>query len=212
MSTAFEVENKFTQVLLIFLRGRLANFDARGEAEISIESFLAVVRFVVIRKNFAKNTKSLLDGGFSIKRTDVSCFIVLRSACETDIRDFGFHVDSNVRNGFVIAKEDIPLRHIAFNHLGLEKEGVHFGIDDDPVSISNLAHERLGFRILFRVVEILADAVLQNGSLADIDDFVIGVFMKVNTRGSGKSFEFLEEFFTHSRSDRRIEIVGLGCF
>ena len=39
-------------------------------------------------------------------------------------------------------------------------------------------------------MEVLADAVLEDGGFTDVDDLAGGVLMEIDPRGGGESFEF----------------------
>ena len=160
MATAFKIEAKFAEVLFIFFGSNSTDFDTRSETEIGVKSFLAIVRLIVIWKNFTEDAKSFLDSTFAVKGADVGRFVILRSAREANIRDFGFHVDTNVGNGLVIAQKDVPLWHVAFDHLGFKEKGVHFSVDYNPIGVSNFADESLSLRIFLGVMKILTDAIL----------------------------------------------------
>ena len=104
VAAALEVKTELAQVLLVFLRSGFADFDAWGEAEVGVEGFLAGVGLVVVGEDFAEDAEGFLDGSFAVEGADVGGAVVLGSASEADIGDFGFEVDADVGDGFVVAK------------------------------------------------------------------------------------------------------------
>ena len=150
---------------------------------------MAGVGFVVVGEDFAEDAKGFLDGSFAIEGADVGGAVVLGGASETDIGDFGFEVDADIGDGFIVAEQDIPLWHIALDHLGFEEEGVHLGVNNDPVGVGDFLDEGGGFGVFGGVVEILADAVFEDGGFANVDDLAGSVLMEIDPWGSGESFE-----------------------
>ena len=188
LAVAFEIADEFIEFLMIFFWRTLSDFDAGSEAEVGVEGLFAVIRLIIVRKDFAEDAESAFDGSLGVEGADITGIIAERLTSNRDVRNFGFGVDANIGNGFIVAKENVPLRHIAFNHFGFEKEGVHFGVDDDPIGIGDFGDEGGGFGVFDGVVEILTDAVFKDGGFADIDNLPAGVFMEVDAGSSGERF------------------------
>ena len=189
LAAALEVANEFAEVLFVFLGSGFADFDAGGETEVGVEGLFAVVGLVVIRKNLAEDAEGLGDGAFGVEGADVAGVVAGGLASDGDGGDFGLEVDAHVADGLVVAEEDVPLGHIALDHFGFEEEGVHFSINYDPVGVGDFVDECGGLGVFLGVLKILADAVFENGGLANINNLTFGVFMEINAGSGGEGLQ-----------------------
>ena len=151
---------------------------------------MAGVGFIVIGEDFAEDAEGFLNRGFAIKRADISGAVVLGGAGKADVGDFRFEINTDVGDGLVVTEQDVPLRHIALDHFGFQEEGIHFGVNDDPIGVGDFLDEGGGFGVFEGVVEVLADAVLEDGGFTDVDNFAGGVLMEIDPGGGGESFKF----------------------
>ena len=90
----------------------------------------------------------------------------------------GRHLD--IRIGLCILQKDIIARVVLLDQYILQRERLHLGVTEIEIKILHRTDHLLGLDILFTVLKILRNAVLQLGGFADIDDRAGGVFHDID--------------------------------
>ena len=125
--------------------------------------------------------------------------IIDRISRKRNGRPFAFHVDAYIALGFVVTQQHIVARHIALDHLALEKQRIDLTFHLDPVRINDLADERHGLVVpSARILKILPHTIFQYCRLADIDDLATRRLMKIHARRARERLKLLLQLSIHS--------------
>ena len=76
VAVAIEVTDEATKLGFVSFFGGFANLDTWRKAEVGVESFLAVIRLIVVGENFTQHSQRLNNSGFSVKRANIGRLII----------------------------------------------------------------------------------------------------------------------------------------
>ena len=104
--------------------------------------------------------------------------------------------DLHVPVALVVLQKDVVLRHVLLDEAALEDERLELAAAEDVVEVPDVFHHAADLRrVVVLRAEVLADPVLQDLRLADVDDFALPVLHDVDAGDQGQPHRLGPEFF-----------------
>ena len=98
---------------------------------------------------------------------------------------------------------------MVFDEVRFQHQCLDLVVDDDEFKIGDHFYKLLCLRVLMTTrLKVLADAIAQVLSLADVDDLAGGIFMNINAGSDRQGFEFLGNRHNSILPQRRRDAEG----